>query len=665
MSIPPYTSSDTLMKIPELNQSDMDNIPNLGMFAAVHREEQNRRGPRLRPRPVHENSSSSVLSLPNGGVLPGAYSEGGRRAQTTDDYTVSQEQSLAPPPAPQTCNPGIPIASEAAPVVHAEATEPESDGGKEAREEPKWLSQRRNQYILLLILFLAAGIVVAAVFLISPGDENEGQGSTELENAPTARQFDDDVGSEMVSEASPSPTPSPSISLAPTSFFDRIFALLSSYSGKAVLQDSTTPQYQAFQWTLGDSDAGDWSDDVILQRYALASLFYSTAGLRWLSVTDFLLQVSHCEWDGVGCTNDTLTSLSLPSENLDGTLPREIGILTSLTSLDVSGNPLTGSLPTELGFLTNLEVLDVSYAEDSNAEANTRPLRRRGLEDALPQSTLSGPIPSEVGLLTSLLTLDLSGNVLSGSIPSEFGQLDNIRNLSLHGNLLGEAIPLQLGFLTSLQRVSLERNVLTGGVPNALCSSLTMIEELSSDCLAEIDGAKPAEVVCKCCNVCCDVNDVCRNLDVTAFPSSSPSTAVPSTSPSSSPSTTPSTLPSGIPSFVPSMTPSFNPTPSGTPQPTVTASQSPSKSPTLLPSSSPSLRPTSIPTITQSIPPTVSCRIDESSCLGNRACNGAVELCAESGSCSGRNACRSANGLSVSQGSCVGKSRVLLKLGIS
>ena len=644
----------------------MDNIPNLGMFAAVHREEQIRQPQQRRPRPVHENSSSSVISSPNGGVLPGAYAEGGRRGQATDDYTVSQEQSAAPSPLESHAQ--IPIASEAvpvAPVVHAEATEPKAEGEEEAREEPKWLSQRRNQYILLLILLLAAGIVVAVVLLVS-GGENEGQGSTELENAPSGRQSDDDVGSEMVTETTPTPSSSPSISSAPTSFFDRIFELLSSYSGKAVLQDSSTPQYQAFQWTLGDADGGDWSDDVILQRYALASLFYSTAGLRWLSVTDFLLQVSYCNWDGVGCTNDTLTSLSLPSENLAGTVPREIGILTSLTSLDVSGNPLTGSLPVEIGLLTKLEVLDVSSTQDSNAEVTNRPLRRRGLEDALPQSTLSGPIPSEVGLLTSLLTLDLSGNVLSGSIPSEVGQLEGIRNLFMNGNLLGEAIPLQLGFLTALQRLSLEKNLLTGGVPNALCSSLTVIEELSSDCLAEIDGDKPSEVVCKCCNVCCDVNDVCRNLDVTAFPSSTPSTSLPSTLPSSAPTSTPSNTPSlvpssapssspsNMPSFVPSMTPSSNPTPSGTPQPTVTASQSPSNNPTLIPSSSPSLRPTSIPTITQSIPPTVSCRIDENSCLGNRACNGAVELCTESGSCSGRNACRSVSDLSVAQGSCVG-----------
>ena len=628
------------------------------MFAAVYQGTQERRP---RGRRVAEDSPS-VISSPQGGILPGAYAEGGRNGQGgADAYTVTPQESVAPLPEQRDPNEGIPVASEAvvvnhAPVAEAEPAEPKiEEGGEQTEESPKGLSQKQSKLLVFCMFLLVIGIVVAVAIPLSGGD-GPGEISSSQQNAS-----DDDTHS---------PTPSPSVSPAPTSLYDRIFVLLSAYSEDDVLLDSTTPQSQALQWTLGDFEARDWTDDTILHRYALASLFYATAGLSWVTVTDFLLHVPYCEWDGVGCTNGTLKALSLPSENLSGSVPREIGLLTSLTSLDLSGNSLTGSLPTEIGLLTNLKEMNLSYAAaDTGLGAATRSLRRR-LEDAIPESSsnLRGPIPSEIGLLTSLVTLDLSGNNISGSIPPEIGQLRDIRNLSLHRNLLEGAIPLQLGFLTSLERVSLETNLLSGGVPNALCSSLTMIQELSSDCLAEVYGDKPAEVVCSCCNVCCDVNGVCRDMDVTAFPSSSPSSSFPSSSPTSYPTSTPSALPSSnpsaspspipstIPSSVPSMSPSFNPTPSGTPQPTITASQSPSKSPTIVPSSSPSLRPTNIPTMTQSIPPVVSCRIDEDSCVGNRACNGAVELCTESGSCSGRNACRSADGLSVAQGSCIGTS---------
>ena len=636
------------------------------MFAAVHQEEeqqlqlqqQQQQRPRLR-HVVHDDSPS-VITSSGSGLLPGAYAEGGRigTGAADDTYTLSPQESVAPIQEERRRDPneGLPMLSAVAVDDDDENNHPPEDDTPvfeaEEKQEPSWLAERRTQYVLLALFLLLIGIVVTVVIFVTGDDAGGGTGSTKN---PQSGQPGDDT--------TLTPTSSPSVSPAPTSFYDRIFDVLSAYSGEEVLLDSSTPQSQAFQWTLGDFEVGDWSDDEVLQRYALGSLFYSTDGLRWLTVTDSLLQVPYCEWDGVGCTNGTLTALSLPSENLVGTIPREIGLLTSLTLLDASGNSLTGSLPTEIGFLTNLEEMDLSYdaaAADIGVGSATRSLRR-SLEDTIPESSsnLRGPIPSEIGLLTSLVTLDLSGNNISGSIPPEIGQLDNIRTLSLRRNLLQGAIPLQLGFLTSLERVSLETNLLTGGVPISLCSSLTMIQELSSDCLEEVNGDKPAEVVCKCCNVCCDVNDVCQDLDVTSFPSASPSSSpstTPSSHPSFAPSGLPSLLPSSRPSFLPSMPPSLNPTPSGTPAPTVAASQSPSKSPTLDPSTQPSLQPTTSPTITWSTPPTVSCRIDENSCVGNRACNGAVQLCTASGSCSGRNACRSATDLSVAQGSCVGTS---------
>ena len=593
---------------------------------------------------------------------PGAFAHRGVGASEEES---SEEQTIAVQEEPRNSLLNIPIAAELSRddgesrrrvddtvVVHAE---PAPEVKTEEESEPTgWLSKKRNKMIALLILLLVVGIIVAIVIPVTGGDSK----GSDPEETASSRQ----------AEFTPTPTASPTVSPAPTTIYDRLYGLIAAYSGTDVLEDSESSQSKAFQWTLGDFEVGDWADNTILERYALATIFFATDGFRWLSVTDFMLERSYCSWQGVGCSNETISTLSLPSENLAGTMPREIGLLTTLTSIDFSGNALTGSIPSEIGFLTNLEELDISLGE-TDTVSSVGSLRRK-LEDALsPGFGLTGPLPPEMGGMSSLRVVDLSNNSISGIIPSEFGLLGNIRTLALQNNNLDGEIPIQLGFLgASLQSMSLEKNFLTGAVPNALCSSFSLLQNLSSDCLAEVNGDKPAEVLCKCCNVCCDVNGICRDLDVTAFPSSSPSTSFPSTSPSKSPTATPSSAPSSIPSsipsvkpssvpsFVPSMAPSFNPTPTGTPEPTVTASQSPSKGPTLVPSSSPSQRPTSTPTITQSMPPTVSCSIDENSCVGNRACNGAVELCTESGSCSGRNACRGATDLSVAQGSCVGMS---------
>lgn len=618
----------------------------------------------------------------------GAFAVGGRRREGQDDaYTLTspQEQSVElPQQRPSMTREVLPIAAELAPseedtqrrmaqadvpVVTAEPapsiepTAPKPPTEEESTDENRtgWFSQKRNKFISFLILLLVVRIVVAVVLLVSGGDDGQGSLADDAESTRQGNSSGETV-------ETPTPTVSPTISPAPTMLFDRLFGLISTYTEDSVLQNSSTPQFQAFQWIVGDAESGeDWTDDITLERYALATLFFATGGFRWSSVSNFLLQESYCEWDRIDCANDGITSLSLPSENLSGTMPPELGLLTSLKSLNLSNNPLTGSIPSEIGFLTDLEVMDISVKDgsfDDTSNFGGRALRRR-LEDAPPSSTsLTGPIPSEIGLISSLLSLDISNNSLSGNIPSEIGLLENVRTIALKNNRLDGAIPIQFGFLANLEELSLEKNLLTGGVPNSLCSaSFASIESLSSDCLAETTGDKPSEVVCKCCNVCCDVNDVCQSFDVTAFPSSAPSTSFPSSSPSRSPTPYPTISPSVSPSFAPSMSPSANPTPSGTPEPTVKPTLFPSQRPTMVPSSLPSRKPTNSPTIRSSIPPTFSCRIDENSCIGNRACNGASDLCTQAGSCLGRNTCRSALDLSVSEGSCVGKAtNVSLKL---
>ncbi|KAI8822813.1 hypothetical protein BJ741DRAFT_86809 [Chytriomyces cf. hyalinus JEL632] len=95
----------------------------------------------------------------------------------------------------------------------------------------------------------------------------------------------------------------------------------------------------------------------------------------------------------------TALGTDLFNNQLTGTIPTELGQLTSLTQLYLSSNQLTGSIPTELGRLTSLNTLSLS------------------------SNQLTGSIPTELGRLTSLKTLRLASNRLSGSIPCEFSNL--------------------------------------------------------------------------------------------------------------------------------------------------------------------------------------------------------------------------------------------------
>lgn len=93
------------------------------------------------------------------------------------------------------------------------------------------------------------------------------------------------------------------------------------------------------------------------------------------------------DWDGVsaaGCGR--ATGIDLGGNGLTGTLPDDLGDLTTVTSLDLSDNALTGAIPAALARMTALVSLDLS----GNAG-------------------LTGSIPAALLAHTGLLTLDLRG----------------------------------------------------------------------------------------------------------------------------------------------------------------------------------------------------------------------------------------------------------------
>lgn len=124
---------------------------------------------------------------------------------------------------------------------------------------------------------------------------------------------------------------------------------------------------------------------------ALLTTFRDTAGSSWNVKTDWLISTTPCSWYGISCTSGHATSLSLPANNLFGSLPAALGSLSSLQTLDLSGNRLSGSVPAELGSLASLTNLDMS------------------------SNQLSGDLPAALSNLSSLTSLDISYNRLNAS----------------------------------------------------------------------------------------------------------------------------------------------------------------------------------------------------------------------------------------------------------
>ena len=214
-------------------------------------------------------------------------------------------------------------------------------------------------------------------------------------------------------------------------------------------------------------------------RDALVAFYNSLDGPNWRSRTGWLSERPLGTWRGVGTNaGGCVTSIELDGNDLSGTIPSEVGALSSLTVLDLSeNNDITGALPPELGNLSNL--VELNLADQSGQSDRTQ--------------TLTGGIPPELGNLTNLVSLNLSWHQLSGDIPSELGNITNLQTLNLAGNRnLGGEIPPELGDLAHLRSLRLNHNDLRGAIP----AELGQLSDLRALFLTSnsLDGAIPEEL---------------------------------------------------------------------------------------------------------------------------------------------------------------------------
>ncbi|KAK3419482.1 hypothetical protein EUGRSUZ_G00039 [Eucalyptus grandis] len=215
------------------------------------------------------------------------------------------------------------------------------------------------------------------------------------------------------------------------------------------------------------------------------------------------------DWDGIVCTNSRITSITLSSMGLTGSLPGDIGQLSELQILDLSYNRgLTGSLPTQIGNLMKLTNLILVGCGFSGRIPDSIGSLQNLVFLSLNSNGFSGQIPPTIGNLSRLYWLDLADNQLTGSIPvskgSEFGldmllhtkhfhfgqnQLSgtipsqlfssgmHLIHVIFDNNRLTGSIPPTLGLVQSLEVVRFDRNSLDGAVPANL-NNLTSVQEL-------------------------------------------------------------------------------------------------------------------------------------------------------------------------------------------
>jgi gliding motility-associated-like protein len=191
-------------------------------------------------------------------------------------------------------------------------------------------------------------------------------------------------------------------------------------------------------------------------------------------------------------TNTSLNEIVLANNGLTGSIPSTISNLTALRFLELQNNTFSGAIPAEIYTLTNLEVLNL-YDNNLSGPISADIQNLTQLTWlSLGRNPIGGTIPIQIGALTNLTTLNIYKAGLTGVIPTEIGNLLSLQYLFLDGNQLSGSIPTSLGNLTELLSLYLGSNSLTGAIPPSLGNlSLVKLFVLSSN---QLTGAIPPEL---------------------------------------------------------------------------------------------------------------------------------------------------------------------------
>jgi hypothetical protein len=162
-----------------------------------------------------------------------------------------------------------------------------------------------------------------------------------------------------------------------------------SFDNGTAIRTASSAQNKALIWLSNNTDLNLYSNATKIQRYSLATLFYSTNGTSWYEKDEWMSDFDECRWYNNGkslCTRGYVDTLSLVSNNLFGTIPKELAMLSNLSKLSsvwllvvmivlscvfhctlmlachihstdelhLNDNSLKGTIPTEIALMSNL-----------------------------------------------------------------------------------------------------------------------------------------------------------------------------------------------------------------------------------------------------------------------------------------------------------------------
>jgi len=271
-----------------------------------------------------------------------------------------------------------------------------------------------------------------------------------------------------------------------------VLEVISQISSLEKLKEPS-PQSQAFKWLTDTDSVSKSCSDNLVQRYVLAVFYYSLNGRNWKRNNFWLSSENECKWEGILCTNNSeylrklqlsnnptifqeVSEMNLDNNNMSGTLPTELAILSRLQQVQFSFNDIQGNISVINKKMPHLKLIDVHSNKLTGTIADAFFNNFPGLEKLrLSTNFFQGTLSSNIGQLSRLNELILSNNNFQGTLPSEeIGKLFFLEKIILFQNQFEGNIPSTIGNLKFLKWIDFSQNNFMGTLPQ----SFYKLEEL-------------------------------------------------------------------------------------------------------------------------------------------------------------------------------------------
>jgi hypothetical protein len=326
--------------------------------------------------------NKSLVEIDDGAATPRITNAASNRKSTN---AASNKKSVSPSVVPRASSTKTAPSDEESALPESVAAD-----GNQSEEPSKstgnWWSNSSVEKKRFMVFGGLAVLLIVILAIAIPVSRNNNSSPSSEAGPPQGGSPSDAPG------PSPSPTGDEEAGADPRSR-QGINEMLSSISadGGTALNTKNSAQDLALTWLMNNTYLEDYSDAKLIQRYALATLYYATNGARWKDKWGWLSDADECKPDGwfqskgaleesLCNENGNLIQLKLFFNRMDGMLPEELGLLSESLGASIV---VTCSIVPECHGVVSLplfftEVLDLS------------------------SNNLQGPIPNAIGEMTLL-----------------------------------------------------------------------------------------------------------------------------------------------------------------------------------------------------------------------------------------------------------------------